>query len=373
MAPEQQQLLQRIFSSRHFAYANALRRILQYLCEHAAGADSQPLKEYEVAVSALGRPESFDPKNDPVVRVSMASVRDRLRAYFEGEGREEPLRLAVPKGRYQALFSVREDEPAVAPTPSRPVPRALKRFWAPYATANTYNAVMYTEPLFFRDEEAGVYSRSLWVNDPATPVAEVKNRLPFRDGSTLKPCYHYLSAGEVQASISFVRLFQELGLGLDIRNARLSTLNDFRHANLILIGSIRTNHLMDSMIGSKGFVMTGDSFENPKPRAGEKQVYKGERSMDGKLPRNTDYALVMRRPGMATGSAITIIASNHGRAVQGGGTLLTLEPQLAGMLEAMGLSGDAPLPESFQLLLQVDMIDLEDEVVNVRYAGHRIF
>ncbi len=72
MTPEQQQLLARIFCSRHFSYANALKGILQYLCEHAAGADAPSIKEHEIAVSALGRRESFDPRTDPVVRVSMA-------------------------------------------------------------------------------------------------------------------------------------------------------------------------------------------------------------------------------------------------------------------------------------------------------------
>jgi len=369
----EQQLLVRIFASRHFAFADSLRRILQYLCDNAAGKEARPLKEHELAVSALGRPESFDPKTDPVVRVSMASIRDRLRAYFETDGRSETLALQVPKGRYQALFSERTDvTPAPEPSGGTRVERpALRRFWRAYATA-TPSVLMYTEPLFWRDDEAGIYTRNLYLNDRTAKRAEVDGKVPHRPGADLRPCYHYLSSGEIQCSFSLIRMFQEMGMVLDMRNARLSSLNDFRYANLILLGCTRTNHFMDTMQGTKGFVITADTIEDTAARGGQRKSYEGERYLDGKLPRFTEYAIVTRRPGLAPNSAVTIVASNHGRAVQGAGNLLTLETQVASLLQAMGLGAKAPVPDHFQVLFKVEMIDLDDEVVNVDYVAHRI-
>ncbi|MGQ9635534.1 MAG: hypothetical protein ACUVXB_14980, partial [Bryobacteraceae bacterium] len=105
-----QELMRRLLSSPHFAQAESLRRILLYLSERLESGNDSPVKEYEIAVSVLGRPSSFDPKIDPIVRVSMASIRDRLRAYFENEGRTEPLRVSLPKGQYRLLFT-RVDQP----------------------------------------------------------------------------------------------------------------------------------------------------------------------------------------------------------------------------------------------------------------------
>jgi hypothetical protein len=380
LAPEEQALIQRIFLSRHFSYADSLRRILRYLCENASGPEAKPIKEYELAVFALGRPDSFDPKTDPVVRVSVASIRDRLRAYFENEGREEKTAVSVPKGRYLVLFAERTDVPA-SPQPIQPAVRqrrpALERFWRPYVTRPAgaeapSNVVMYTEPLFFRDDEQGTYTRSLYVNDRAASPDELKKKVRAKDAAALRPCYHYLSAGEVHCSFALIRMFAELHAPLDIRNARLSAMNDFRQANLVLLGSTRTNHFMDAMQGGKGFLMTADAIENPQPRAKEEKAYRGRRYMDGKLPRFTEYCLVTRRPGLSPGTACTIFASNHGRAIQGVAHVLTTETQVEALYAAMELAGDAPLPDYFQVLFEVEMIDLDDEVVNVRHASHRI-
>lgn len=373
MSPAEQQLLSRIFASRHFAFADSLRRILQYLCDHAAGPDARPLKEHEIAVSALGRHESFDPKTDPVVRVSMASIRDRLRAYFETEGRSERLSLQIPKGKYLAVFGERDVTPAPEPpAPARLERPALRRFWRAYTVSPSPSVLMYTEPLFWRDDEAGLYTRNLYLNDRKARSAELGKKVPHRPGAKLQPCYHYLSSGEIQCSFSLIRMFQEMGMVLDMRNARLSSLADFRHASLILLGCTRTNHFMDTMQGTRGFVITDSTIENTEPRAGEQKTYRGERYLDGKLPRFTEYALVTRRPGLAPGSAVTIVASNHGRAVQGAGNLLTLETEVAALLAKMGLGPEEAVPEHFQALFRVEMIDLDDEVVNVQYVAHRI-
>jgi hypothetical protein len=379
LSTEREALIQRLFLSRHFAYAESLRRIVRYICDNAPEPDSKALKEYELAVFALGRPESFDPKTDPVVRVSMASIRERLRAYFDNEGRHERLVLGIPKGRYVAAFGERPDAPAPPQAPPRSERPALERFWAPHVRAGAAagapaapNVAMYTEPLFFRDDEKGLYIRSLYLNDRSASAADVQTKIGARAAAGLRPCFHYLSAGEVHAALALIRLFQELGQPLDLRNVRLSAMSDFRQANLILLGSTRTNHFMDAMQGDKGLLMTADAIVNPRPERGESREYRGRRYMDGKLPRFTEYCLVTRRPGLAPGTACTIVASNHGRAIQGVGHFLTLETQVAGLLRDLGVEETGPLPDYFQVLFEVEMIDLDDEVVNVARAAHRV-
>jgi len=63
-------------------------------------------------VEALGRPDSFDPRRDSIVRVQARKLRERLAAYYAGEGREESCRIVYHTGSYQPAFTaVRQPAP----------------------------------------------------------------------------------------------------------------------------------------------------------------------------------------------------------------------------------------------------------------------
>lgn len=359
-----QQLLNRILASREFAHAHTLKRILAYLCERAAEGGKPP-KEYDIAVQAMGRPESFDPRTDPIVRVSVASVRDRLLAYFATEGQHEPLRLAVPKGKYLAVFT--EAAPAAE---TKSIEHALRQFWKPYLAGEAPNVIAYTEPVFFRDDK-GHYIRDWYVNDPGA-AGRLTSRMKRAGYGTLEPSFHYLSTGEVHCMLSIARLFHETRVPIETRNCRISAWNELRAANLILLGSPRTNAFLDSLQSGGGFVITADRIENRARRPGEKPYYKGRRYLDGKLVRMTEYALVTRRAGLAPGRAVTLIAANHGRAIEGAGHFLTLEDRVESVLRAMGLADAAELPPCFQMLMRVETIDIDDEVAGVQCVAHRV-
>ena len=367
MTPQQQALVRRILESRYFNNTVILGRILQFVCDNTADTD-RSLKEYEIALEVLQRPESFDPKLDPVVRVSMKSIRGRLRAYFENEGLHEDMCVSIPKGHYRAQFSRAERLP---PSPATEEIRAssVERFWQPYTTERS-NLLLHTEPLFFRDGR-GNYIRNLYLNDPSAYLHEIADRLGCGTDSA-QPCFHYLSAGEVHCMFSLMRLFHDLGKNLQIVNSRLSSWNETRHSNLILIGSTRTNRFMDTLQEQSDFVLMDEEIRNLSPREGEQTCYRGYRYRDGKLQRFSEYALITRRRGATPGASVTVIASNHGRAIEGAGNFLTLGGEIANLLRRMDLDRASVLPDRFQVLLRVDMIDLDDEVVNVEYVSHRI-
>jgi hypothetical protein len=368
----QQKLLSRVLSSRRFSCADSLKRVLQYVCDSTAAPGAPTLKEHAIATEALGRPVSFDPRLDPIVRVTMTQIRERLREYFETEGQNEPLSLEIPKGQYRVLFhrSERAELPGPEANPARQS-SALRRFWAPYLESGMPNIVLHTEPLFFRDEANSTYIRNLHVNDRKTGLDQLKALDPNLAGREMAPCFHYLSSGEVYCMFSLNRMFQELHTALEMRNSRICFWNEVRNSNLILLGCTRTNSFMDSLQGEGGFVMTPDSIDFTDPRSKEPVSYRAARRMDGKLNRLEEYALVSRRPGPATGCTVTTIASNHGNAVYGAGYFLTLEDRVTKLLNLMQLRDSDPVPSEFQIIMRVDMIEVDDEVVNVEYVAHR--
>jgi hypothetical protein len=351
-AAARQQLLNRILASRQFAHAHTLKRILQYLYERDKAGE--PPKEYGVAVQAMGRPENFDPRTDPIVRVSIASIRERLLAYFATEGKDETWLLSIPKGQYRLCFCL-----AKAPEADfEAQPGALARFWRPYFEGPAANIIFYTEPLFFRDS-AGHYYRDWYTNDPAAAMPDLQQRLAGGGFGPIEPAYHYLSTGEVHCLLSLSRMFHEAGVQLETCNTRTASWNEVRRANAILLGSPRTNSFLSALQGTGALQVAADYILDR--RTGTQ--YRGTRYRDGNLLRGAEYAVVTRRPGLTADTALTMIAANHGRAIEGAGYFLTLEDKVKDLLDTYGLNGG--LGASFQLLIRVETFDIDDEAVAV--------
>lgn len=364
----QDRLLDRILTSRQFSHAESLKRILRYICLHSTEADGAAIREYDLAVNAIGRPEGFDPKADPIVRVSMAGIRERLRSYFETEGSHEPIRLEILAGQFRAIYTTVQDQDGE----TGEVTTAILQFWRPYLTSGASNVLIYAEVLFFRDEEFN-YVRNIYINDAATAKQDIQARLPELDFDRFTQSYHFAPAGEMHCVLFLTKLFQDLGARLEVRTARHSAWNELRRSNLIFIGSSRTNEFIDSLQGEQPFVLTPDSIRNRYPRSGEPPEYVSRRYTEGKLPRATEYALVTRQAGLSPDTCITVVSANHGRANEAAGFYVTREDALQRMLQSMQLEGGDLLPARFQVLLQVEMMDTNDDVVSVEYVTHRVF
>lgn len=228
--PHLEGLLLRILASRQFAHADRLKRVLRYLIERSSDPNRPPPKEYEIAVQAMGRPESFDSRMDPIVRVTVATIRERLQAYFATEGKGECSRLEIPKGQYRVVF-IEADRAQPMPEEDR---SAISRFWHPYFQKDVANIIVYTEPLFFRDNK-GRYFRDWNVNAPPEDLGQISRSFPGARAADISPTFHYLSAGEMHCLLSLTRLFHEMGAPVETRNSRNARWEELNDANLILL------------------------------------------------------------------------------------------------------------------------------------------
>ncbi len=73
----------------------------------AGAADG--IKEYSIAVEALGRPPDFDPQTDTIVRVTAHALRKRLEDYYGTIGAPHPIHICLPPGHYVPKFIHRND------------------------------------------------------------------------------------------------------------------------------------------------------------------------------------------------------------------------------------------------------------------------
>ena len=101
--------LKRILASKVFFSAQRSQAFLGYAVEKSI-AGLVP-KEYEIAVEVFGRSADYDPVVDSTVRVEASRLRNRMREYYDTEGKHDPILIEVPKGGYLAVFSQVRTEP----------------------------------------------------------------------------------------------------------------------------------------------------------------------------------------------------------------------------------------------------------------------
>jgi hypothetical protein len=95
-----------LLASGIFNRAPNLAHLLKYVCEKYFDGAADEIKEYNIAVEALGRRPEFDQKRDSIVRVEAHRLRKRLREYYENEGSGHELHIDIPAGQYTPRFIV---------------------------------------------------------------------------------------------------------------------------------------------------------------------------------------------------------------------------------------------------------------------------
>jgi serine/threonine-protein kinase len=96
--------LNRIFGGKAFRQADRLKRFLSFIVEETLAGRGERLKEFVVGVEVFGKDDSFDPRNDPIVRVQARRLRAQLARYYHEEGQDDELLIELPKGGYAAVF-----------------------------------------------------------------------------------------------------------------------------------------------------------------------------------------------------------------------------------------------------------------------------
>lgn len=111
---EARDALRRILDSGFLKNSPKLERFLRFVANEELEGRGELISPHAIAVKALGRRESFDPKTDPVVRVFASRLRAALSAYYEGAGSDDPVRIEIPRGGYRPSFSKANREDAEA-------------------------------------------------------------------------------------------------------------------------------------------------------------------------------------------------------------------------------------------------------------------
>lgn len=103
------QQVERILKTPSFKSSRVLSGFLKFIVTETMEGNEHTLKEYVIATNVLKKDSDFNPQLDAIVRIHARRLRNLLNDYNEKEGKNDPIKIYMPKGRYIPIFEkVRE-------------------------------------------------------------------------------------------------------------------------------------------------------------------------------------------------------------------------------------------------------------------------
>jgi adenylate cyclase len=96
--------LARIVESPRFIPSARLCRFLMHIVNRTICGDLDCLKEFSIAMEVFDRTSKYDPNIDAIVRVEARRLRAKLKEYYEGPGRNDPVLIGLRPGSYVPIF-----------------------------------------------------------------------------------------------------------------------------------------------------------------------------------------------------------------------------------------------------------------------------
>jgi hypothetical protein len=368
--------VERLIASPALQHSEALCQLLRYLAAHSLAKPEDHVKEYQIAVDVLGRPESFDPRLDSAVRVQTSRLRNKLIEYYATVGVNDPVHIDIPKGSYSVTFQFRKHARGMEIVPAtgavgwkRPWIVAvlvalavtavlLGRTWPVERHASTAAAGPVTSFWQgFLDSEAQplvVFSNAEFVGRPETGL---RYFTPGRDAPEAV-FDHYTGVGEVLSTHELDQVFDRMKRPIQLKRGRLLSWDDAAKRDVVFLGSPSENLLLrDLQLGREFRFQTweqeprrGDlGILNVHPGPGEQPVYFASQ----KLPITEDYALVELVRDAAPASSILLLAGTTTFGTLGAVEFLCNEEQVKEFLPKIRGADGAIRP--FTALLQIQV------------------
>lgn len=102
--------LHRIHAHPEFHGTPQQEKFLRFVVLETLKGRAHEIKGYTVATEVFGRKADFDPKIDPIVSIQANKLRRAVERYYLVAGRDDPVRIDIPKGTYVPTFQLQKAE-----------------------------------------------------------------------------------------------------------------------------------------------------------------------------------------------------------------------------------------------------------------------
>ncbi|MCK4922469.1 MAG: winged helix-turn-helix domain-containing protein [Bacteroidales bacterium] len=98
----QKELLEKVLSSQEFSGSEKYQKLLRYLVESTIEGNIP--KEITIAFEVFEIDVKSDSASESNIRVYIHNLRKKLDSYYANEGKEDKIKIIIPKGRYKVEF-----------------------------------------------------------------------------------------------------------------------------------------------------------------------------------------------------------------------------------------------------------------------------
>jgi hypothetical protein len=409
--------VERILRSDTFRASGVLRRLLRYLADKAFAGEADQLKEYTIGIDAFGKPSSYDPRQDAIVRLQIGRLRQKLADYYRTEGQGDPVVFELPKGRFKLKWDLRTPPPGEGPDQAAPrfgppaqagywkriaftlamalsiaaiwgvysgvklwrarfTPSGaawspgLEQLWRPFLTSKHPLVIALADPLFIELQGTDIFFREISIRRPedAAGSAALSVLRKYLGNPGMQPAYSYTPSGELASSFLIARLLGSRRQ--DIRLARSSQLplQELGDNNVILIGpEVVIDQKLPGIQLKPELVQTPEGIRNLHPHPGEPAFFADKRF--GSAPNDGEaFALISQAPGPLASTVIQSFSSSRTWGREGAVEAFT-DSSLAQILAVKLRKPSGQIPRYYQIVVRVKFTD--GVPTDVSYVLHR--
>ncbi len=363
--------VQRIIQSKAFRTSEVHRNLLHYLAEKSLSGTADSLKEYTVGLDVFAKPASYDPRQESVVRMHVARLRQKLAEYYRTEGVNDAVMVDVPKGGFRVTFEPRE----IAPDP---VDAAVPETAAQLEPSQRKEIVLMAL-LALAVVCALAFGVQLWrSNKTAAAAAPGSPELPQLWGSVLqsnRPLMICLAAskgftGAGTANGAFL-LGEFLARRKDnvlITSSDQLAMPEVLMDNVIFLGPVSGNRQIEALSKGQPLVLEPNGIRNLSPRPGEPAFIPDQPLGSPESGAEETHALITHMPGLYGNGDILYLSGNQISSTLAAVRALT-DPTLARALVSKLKSPDGSVPRFYQMVLRVQSMD--SMPIEISYMFHR--
>jgi hypothetical protein len=358
--------VQRIVQSKAFRSSEIHRNLLNYLAEKSLSGTADNLKEYIVGLDVFAKPASYDPRQESVVRMHVARLRQKLAEYYRTDGLDDPVIVEVPKGGFRVTFETREIAPVAA----------VAQADAGQAEPRRRKEVILSALLAAAVLCAALFAVQLWRTKAVGTVAIGTSELqqlwaPILN--TNRPLMICLAASKESSGTADGAFL--LGEFLSHRKDNVLLTRSDQLAmpevlmnNVIFLGPVSGNRQMEALSKGQPLVLEPAGIRNLSPGPGEAAFIPDQPSGSSEAAAEETHALVSHVPGLYGNGDILYLSGNQISSTLAAVRALT-DPTIARALVSKLKSSDGTVPRFYQMVLRVRSMDRMP--IEIAYMFHR--
>jgi hypothetical protein len=401
----------RILNSDEFHGSEVLKRLLKFLVEKSILGEADQLKEYSVAIDGMGKPHTYDPRQNSAVRIQVGRLRQKLGEYYRKEGKDEPYIIDLPRGRFKLsceprnkiqdtsvpILSLEESYfegntvttpnsrssftwislfmavcavvfalallthlQVFAAAPSSDWDSVLHELWAPFVDSKQPCILVIEDPLFVElNSDPGVYYRDKSLNqwkDASKSPAVLMLQSQANHGN-IQPSHYYTAYGEVYATFLLGKLFGPRKDNFSIVKASQLTWQQLADNNVIFVG-VQNLFFEDQLHGmpfEPQLVPSHSGIVNVHPKAGEPSLFAD--SYTTSPAQGIVYALVTHLPGPLRNNDIESFTSTRSAGYVGAVQWFTDQTFAQTLTNKLKEQFGEKTPKYYQVLFKVKFSD----------------